>query len=79
MQIFKKGAEVDMEKYKKFTQTKSITAKELVDAPFHSTLCSTCEHVCHQQCGLAEITTPGTSTLSQAGCICLNLQCLMIV
>lgn len=32
---------------------------QIVDAPYHSTLCSTCRTVCHDRCGLTGITTPG--------------------
>ena len=64
VQLFKKGAEVDVEKYKQFTQTKTITQKEMVEVPYHNTLCSTCQHVCHQHCGLQEIATPGAVFLS---------------
>ena len=35
---------------------------QLVDMSYHSTLCSTCEKVCHHKCGLNEISTAGQST-----------------
>lgn len=42
-----------------YTQTKVITRTELVDASYHSTICSTCNVVCHDHCGLQEITGVG--------------------
>ena len=59
LQVSNKGAMADAEKYAKYTQNNTITEKTIVDAPYHSTLCSTCQTVCHDRCGLAEISTPG--------------------
>lgn len=33
----------------------------LVDAPYHSTICSNCNSVCHDNCGLQEITAKGSN------------------
>ena len=37
---------------------------QLVDVSYHSTLCSTCEQVCHHRCGLNEISTAGRNALA---------------
>lgn len=49
----------DRETFKNFTEREEQEKVELVDVAYHSTLCSVCNHVCHQQCGLDEITTKG--------------------
>ena len=36
----------------------------------HSTICSTCTHICHQDCGLSEITTAGDNAFK--GCAAFN-------
>jgi len=48
-------------KFQNYTQTTTLPATvELVDASYHSTICSTCNHVCHNGCGLSPIATPGS-------------------
>lgn len=59
MQVTGKSAAADAQKYAKYTQHATVKEKQIVDAPYHSTLCSTCRTVCHDNCGLTEITTPG--------------------
>lgn len=59
MQFSKQSAAMDVEKYKQYTQDQQITTMQLVDVTYHSTLCSTCETVCHHMCSLTEIATPG--------------------
>lgn len=60
LQVSGKGAMADAEKYAKYTQNNTVKEKKIVDAPYHSTLCSTCQTVCHDHCGLTEITAKGT-------------------
>ncbi|KYQ93282.1 hypothetical protein DLAC_05944 [Tieghemostelium lacteum] len=55
-------AKIDKETFKEFTVTKTITKTELVPAPYHSTICSTCNFVCHDHCGLQEISTKGDNS-----------------
>ena len=45
--------------FSNYTQTHQVEHVEQVPAPYHSTLCSSCNHVCHNQCGLNEITSKG--------------------
>ena len=40
--------------YQGYTQEQTVEVYELVDAPYHSTLCLTCNCVCHNNCSLAE-------------------------
>jgi len=47
------------EQFQHFTQQKEVCSKELVDAPTHSTICSECTHMCHESCGLNEISQKG--------------------
>ena len=49
----------DAGKFANFMTTEKQTVTELVDAPYHSTLCRNCSVVCHNQCGLHEISTDG--------------------
>ncbi|KAM9953507.1 hypothetical protein ACTFIR_008579 [Dictyostelium discoideum] len=49
----------DKESFKNYTTKNTIEKYELKDAPYHSTLCSTCDHVCHDNCGLQELSTKG--------------------
>ena len=73
----------DAEKYVNYTQNTTVKEKKIVDAPYHSTLCSTCQSVCHDQCGLAEITTKGMAKPMQpAQCfqefhLCIHLLCMV--
>ena len=70
----------DAEKYAKYTQNTTVKEKKIVDAPYHSTLCSTCQNVCHDCCGLAEISTPGTATsCSSSSALCDAHLCLLQV
>ncbi|EGC37346.1 hypothetical protein DICPUDRAFT_150025 [Dictyostelium purpureum] len=52
-------ANKDVESFKNFTKKTKVASNELKDAPYHSTICSTCNHVCHDRCGLHEITSKG--------------------
>ncbi|KAM9983076.1 hypothetical protein ACTFIZ_005683 [Dictyostelium cf. discoideum] len=52
-------ANKDKESFKNFTTKNTIEKFELKDAPYHSTICSTCDHVCHDNCGLQELSTKG--------------------
>lgn len=46
---------MDEAAYANFTRTKTIQCKTLIDAPYHSTICGDCNHVCHDHCGLHEL------------------------
>jgi len=45
--------------YKDFTKERIVKVPKLVDASYHSTICSTCNYVCHDRCGLKETTIQG--------------------
>lgn len=54
-----KGAAQDSEKYKDYTQSSLIEEVNIVDADYHSTLCTVHQRVCHDHCNLDEIQTQG--------------------
>lgn len=56
----------DKDRYKDFVQKKTIKELRLVDAPYHSTICQTCNSVCHDHCGLDELTGVGSNQFT--GC-----------
>lgn len=47
--------------FKNFTRSNTVTRKELVPASYHSTICSQCNYVCHDHCGLDEISSKGSN------------------
>jgi len=49
---------------------KTITEDKLVDAPYHSTLCQSCNFVCHDRCGLQEISQTGDNAF--LGCAAMG-------
>jgi len=55
-----KSFEGNAEKFKDYVKEKKVKKTVLVDHPQHSTICSSCTHVCHQNCGLNEIKTMGS-------------------
>ncbi|CAF1290745.1 unnamed protein product [Didymodactylos carnosus] len=64
-----KGFDDDISKNKDFTR-KKVDVAQLVDAPYHSTICSQCNHVCHDHCALQETYTQGHQVL--CGCSCMG-------
>ncbi|KYQ93280.1 hypothetical protein DLAC_05939 [Tieghemostelium lacteum] len=70
----------DKETFKDFTVTKTILKTDLIPAPYHSTICSTCNVVCHDQCGLDEISTKGNNSFKKCWAMkgknnCLECHC----
>lgn len=49
----------DLVTYNNYTTARVVDKVEIVDAPYHSTLCQNCNHVCHDNCGLDETTIAG--------------------
>jgi hypothetical protein len=47
--------------FSKFMTTTDITTEDIVDASDHSTICSSCNHWCHEPCGLNEISQKGSN------------------
>jgi hypothetical protein len=71
-----KGLASDKEKYKEYTVKNVIETDEIVDADYHSTLCSVCNHVCHDHCGLEFIATAGDAGFSRCACMGAESQCM---
>ncbi|KAN0045553.1 hypothetical protein ACTA71_005931 [Dictyostelium dimigraforme] len=65
-----KGFLDNEQKFKNYTTTKQVDTMKLVDAPYHSTICSTCDTVCHDRCGLQETTIVGNNIFQ--GCYCMT-------
>ena len=65
VQYSKKGAEYNAGKYKDYKTKQTVKQVQLVDAEYHSTLCSVCQFICHDRCNLKETATdPGTESAS---------------
>lgn len=47
-----------------------MSETKLVDAPYHSTLCQSCNFVCHDHCGLSEISQTGDNAF--LGCAAMS-------
>jgi len=60
----------DEEQFANYTQQKTVVKTELVEASYHSTICSRCNNVCHNNCGLNEISSQGSNEFR--GCACMN-------
>ncbi|CAF1346328.1 unnamed protein product, partial [Didymodactylos carnosus] len=60
----------DQDKYKDYTKQNVISVPKLVDADYHSTICSRCDLVCHDNCRLEETYVKGDGEL--AGCAAMN-------
>jgi hypothetical protein len=43
------------DEFKDYTIQKTVTQEQMVDAAYHSTICTKCNKVCHNNCGLDEI------------------------
>jgi GTPase Era involved in 16S rRNA processing len=59
----------DLVTYQDYIREREVDKIEIVDAPFHSTLCQNCNHVCHPNCNLDEITTVGAKIFKQCSVI----------
>jgi len=44
-----------------FMTEANVTIEEIVDADYHSTICSACNYWCHEKCGLNEISQKGSN------------------
>ncbi|CAF0957827.1 unnamed protein product [Adineta steineri] len=51
--------------YQDYIQFQTIEKIEIVDAEYHSTLCASCNQVCHNHCHLNETTTIGAQIFSR--------------
>lgn len=65
-----KQADRDVATYQDHTRFHTIEKIEVVDATYHSTLCTTCNQVCHNNCRLNETRIIGAQILSQ--CLVMN-------
>lgn len=59
----------DLITYKDYTKGREVDKVEIIDAPFHSTLCQNCNHVCHPKCKLDETTAVGAQIFQQCWAI----------
>ena len=57
------------EQFKDYTVKKTVQKFELVDATYHSTICSECSKVCHNNCGLEEIGDRGSNQFISCACM----------
>jgi len=62
-------ADDDLDSYNDYTAERVVDKVEIVDAPYHSTLCQNCNHVCHDNCGLDETTVAGAQIFQQCWAI----------
>ncbi|GAM21993.1 hypothetical protein SAMD00019534_051680 [Acytostelium subglobosum LB1] len=60
----------DQAKFQNYTKKKTVMTTEMVDTPYHNTICSECNHVCHEHCGLEEISSKGDNAFT--GCVAMN-------
>jgi len=51
----------DQEKFRNYTKTEQVKRIIPQPTPYHNTICSRCDHVCHQYCGLEEMTSTGSN------------------
>lgn len=58
------------EQFKDYTVQKTVTKQQLVDVPYHSTLCGDCSKVCHDHCGLDEM--PDKDPVFFTNCACMG-------
>jgi hypothetical protein len=49
----------DQNRFKDYTRQRTETRVTMNPTPYHNTLCSTCNTVCHKECGLEEIQVTG--------------------
>jgi hypothetical protein len=67
----------DTERFKDYTSTKQVTKTESVDTNYHSTICSKCNKVCHENCGLEKIASQGDSRFNLCAAFSGNPHCLV--
>ncbi len=60
-----KTASADQSQFASFTRTRTTKEKRMVPAAFHSTICGTCAHICHYQCGLSKISQKGSNQFKE--------------
>ena len=53
-------AKANKSQFASFTKTTRTIVKKMVDAPYHSTICGTCNFICHEGCNLDEIQEYGS-------------------
>ena len=56
----KEKFEASEEEFKDYTVQKQVVQEQLVESPYHSTICGKCSKVCHDNCGLEEISVRGS-------------------
>jgi ElaB/YqjD/DUF883 family membrane-anchored ribosome-binding protein len=62
-------ADDDLVNYNDYATERVVDKVEIVDAPYHSTLCQNCNHVCHDNCGLDETIIAGAQIFQRCWAI----------
>ncbi|CAF4813992.1 unnamed protein product [Rotaria sp. Silwood1] len=68
-EVVLKQSNDDLVTYKEYSKEREVEKIEIVDAPFHSTLCQNCNYVCHSRCKLDETTTVGSQIFQRCWAI----------
>jgi GTP-binding protein EngB required for normal cell division len=69
-ELLMKQNSADVNAFSNYIRRTQQTVTELVDASYHSTICSTCNAVCHDGCGLSEISNRGDNAFK--GCVAFS-------
>ena len=59
------ATKADQSQFAAYTRTKTTSERKMVDVPYHSTICGTCNVVCHDHCRLEEIGQKGSHQFTQ--------------
>eukprot|EP01133_Synstelium_polycarpum_P021003 gene21003-25219_t len=60
----------DANQFKNYTTKTVVQSKVMIEVPYHNTICSSCDHVCHQHCGLQEISSKGDNAFQGCAAFC---------
>eukprot|EP01118_Nematostelium_gracile_P012736 TRINITY_DN4697_c0_g1_i1.p1 TRINITY_DN4697_c0_g1~~TRINITY_DN4697_c0_g1_i1.p1 ORF type:complete len:627 (-),score=136.10 TRINITY_DN4697_c0_g1_i1:30-1706(-) len=59
--------QADEQAFQNYTRHNTIKKTELQDCSYHNTICGYCTFVCHNRCGLDEITSDGSNSFKNCG------------
>ncbi|GAQ80006.1 hypothetical protein KFL_000440080 [Klebsormidium nitens] len=71
------GAVASRDNYKDFARTETVEEVEQIPCGYHNTLCSTCQQVCHEKCGLEFISEAGGEAFNSCACMGGGSACMM--
>jgi hypothetical protein len=66
---------MDQERFKDYTQQRKQKTVEFQDTPYLNTLCSVCNTICHENCGLEQIQVAGDMRFMQCAAFNGNSHC----